>query len=309
MITILKKIFIVIILLIIIDKIFSFFFTEYIFKQTISGESGGTLNYVINKKNNLDFLIIGPSRAKHGIDPTILTSLGTNGYNLGINGTTVLNSLLILDILIKNNVKPKTLIVSADLSDYASDSTQLTLDQIKRVYPYDTDLIREYVGRIGVKEQMKYFFSLYRFNRKILNIAYNFTKKDSVRDSTGYVGLPTIVDRPDLKILSKDFIYNGDGTNAEAMRRVQEICNKNNITLLVVFSPSYQNVFYNKKQQKIMLDDFGKNNIINIIDLSDISTMPDLAKEQNWRDSIHFNDVGSQKFSVILNKEILKKIK
>jgi hypothetical protein len=165
------------------------------------------------------------------------------------------------------------------------------------------------VGRIGVKEQMKYFFSLYRFNRKILNIAYNFTKKDSVRDSTGYVGLPTIVDRPDLKILSKDFIYNGDGTNAEAMRRVQEICNKNNITLLVVFSPSYQNVFYNKKQQKIMLDDFGKNNIINIIDLSDISTMPDLAKEQNWRDSIHFNDVGSQKFSVILNKEILKKIK
>lgn len=307
MLQIIKKVIIILIIVIIIDKIFSYTFTNYIFKKTISGESGGTINYVINKKNNLDFLIIGPSRAKHGIDPILLTSLGNNGYNLGINGTTVLNSLLILDILVKNNVTPKTLIISADLSDYVDNTNQQILDQIKRVYPYDTPLLKEYVDKIGYVERAKYFFGSYRFNRKILNVAYNFTKRNTVADNNGYVGLPNMTDKPDVKYDTENFIYKNNSTNVEALKKIKKICDENNIKLIVVFSPSYKNVFYNEIQQKLMIEDFKKENISNIIDLSNINQSPDLLKKENWRDAIHFNYFGSQKFSKILNEEIIKR--
>jgi len=307
MLQIIKKVIITLIIVIIIDKIFSYTFTNYIFKKTISGESGGTINYVINKKSNLDFLIIGPSRAKHGIDPSIITSLGNNGYNLGINGTTVLNSLLILDILVKNNVKMKTLIVSADLSDYVKESKEETIDQIKRVYPYDTPLINEYVSKIGNVEQIKYFFGLYKLNRKILNVSYNFTKRNTVTDNNGYVGLPNMTDKPDVKYDTENFIYKKDSTNVEALKKIKKICDENNIKLIVIFSPSYKNVFYNEIQQKLMIEDFKKENINNIIDLSNINQSPDLLKEENWRDAIHFNYFGSQKFSKILSEEIIKR--
>jgi hypothetical protein len=306
MITILKKILIILAIIIVIDRIFSYFFIEYIFNKTISGESGGTLNYVITKKQNLDFLVIGASRAQQGIDPEVITSLGKNGYNLGINGTTPLNSLLNLDILIQNNIKPKTILLQTDLSNYVTDSNQEIIDQIKRVYPYNTKLTQGYVARVGYIERMKYFFGLYRLNRKILNIAFNFLKKDSVKNSSGYVGLPNMVDKPDVTYPTNTYIYQSTSTNAEAVRRIQKICNENNIKLIVVFLPSYNNVFRNEVQQKILIEDLHKNGITNSLDLSDIHLFPSLENEENWRDGIHLNATGSQKFSKILNEEIKK---
>ena len=248
MIQIIKNIIIILVAVILLDKIFVYLFTEIVFKKTISGESGGTINYVINKKKKLDVLVIGPSRAKHGIDPKVLTSLGDDGYNLGINGTTILNSSLILDILIKNNVKIKTLVVATDLSDYASSSKEMTLDQIKRLYPYDTPLVREYVKSIGFVEQAKYFFDTYKFNRKILNITFNFLKKDSILDGSGYVGLPNTKYKPGVNYSSINYTYDHNSVNAESMRRIKKICDENGIKLIVVFSPSYNNVFFDKNK-------------------------------------------------------------
>lgn len=305
MLQILKNIAIVLLLIIIIDKAFTYAFMNLIFKNTLSGESGGTINYLI-KKHDIDFLILGSSRAKHGTDPALITTLGKTGYNVGINGTTVLNSLLILDILMQNNVKIKTVVVSADLTDYARESQQLNLDQMKRVYPYDTPLIREYVGRIGIAEQVRYFFGLYRLNRKILNVAYNFTKKNSIKENTGYAGLPNGKEKLESEPLTKNYVYNNLGTGTEAMMRIKKICDENNIRLIVVFPPSYKNVSLNVIQQKLMVEDFKKRNILNIIDLSNIENSPILAKEENWKDVTHFTYLGSQKFSHILNSEILK---
>lgn len=309
MIQIIKKIIIVLAVIVIIDKIFTYAFMHLIFSKTISGESGGTINYVLNKKSDIDFLIIGPSRAKHGMDPAELSTLGKNGYDLGINGTDVLNSLLVLDILIKHNVKPKTIVLQTDLSDYTGDSKTKILDQIKRVYPYNTELVREYVSRVGYVEQMKYFFGTYRLNRKVANIGYNFLKRDSIGDNNGFVGLPSIPFAPDEKSLSTNYVYDKNSTTAEALRRIKKICDDNNIKFVVVFPPSYKNVFYNGEQQKVMLEDLKRNGINNVIDLSDISKLHELAKEENWRDAIHFNTLGAETFSKILNRELAKTIK
>jgi len=306
MLTIFKKTAIAIILFIFLDRILSFAFMHIIFDNTISGESGGTINYVIKKDSHPDFLILGASRAKHEIDPSVLPSLGANGYNLGINGNTVLTSSLILDILLRNGVKPKTVLVQTDLSDFTDDSRQKTLDQISRVYPYDTPLIRSYVQSIGAEEEVKYFFGLYRLNRKILDVGYNFLKRNSIGAIDGFVGLPEIAVPPDGSWAAANYIYEGTSTTALALEHMQELCNENSIDLIVVFPPFYNNVGYNKTQQEIMMNDLKKHGLKIMIDLSDIAKTPGLAGADNWRDALHMDTAGAEKFSIILNTAIEK---
>ena len=308
MLQVLKNVIIVLVAVVILDHVFTYVFMNYIFKYTISGESGGTINYVINKKKNVDFLILGASRAKHGIDPQDLTALGTDGYNLGINGTSVLNSLLVLDILVQHGVRPKTVMVQADLGDLVSDTSANTTDQISRVYPYNTALIQEYVDRMGYLERIKYFFGLYRLNRKVINISFNYVKRNSIPDNNGYVGLPSIKDYAfDAPNLSSTYVYSSTTTSAEAIKRMQDICNKNNIKFLVLFPPSYKNARFNKTAQENADDDLRKSHVEHILNLSDINSMPDLVGSENWRDEVHLNATGSEKFSKELN-DYLKRL-
>jgi hypothetical protein len=192
--------------------------------------------------------------------------------------------------------------VQADLGDLVSDTNANTTDQISRVYPYNTTLIQEYVNRMGYLERIKYFFGLYRLNRKVINISFNYLKRNSVPDNNGYVGLPSIkdygFDEPDF---SSTYIYSSTTTSAEAIRRIQDICNKNNIKLFVLFPPSYKNTRFNKTAQENADDDLRKSHIEHILDFSDINSMPDLAGSENWRDAAHPNATGSEKFSKELN--------
>jgi hypothetical protein len=55
-----------------------------------------------------------------------------------------------------------------------------------------------------------------------------------------------------------------------------------------------------------MMEDFRNKGILSIVDLSNIETLPDLEKDSNWKDVNHFTYLGSQKFSRVLNSELLK---
>jgi hypothetical protein len=304
MLTIIKKILIVLIAVVIVDQVFTYAFINFIFVHTISGESGGTLNYVIEKKPDLDFLIMGPSRAKNGIDPTILTSLGKNGHNLGINGTTVLHTLLELDILLSRGVHPKTIVLVTDEYNYGTDSVIEMTDQVKRLYTYDTPLIREYVHRLGVGEEMKYFFGTYRLNRKIANIGINYIRHGSVGEYSGYVGLPNPDYHIDAESFRQNIVYTATSTNREALFRFKQLCDEHNIKLIVLFMPSYHNVLTPRSEQARMVADLEANGFGNILDLSDVTKFHSLEPESMWRDAIHLNATGSQAFSNILNNAL-----
>lgn len=303
MIKIIKNIIIIALTVIAVDRVFTYTFTNEIFKKTISGESGGTINYVINNKKTLDFLILGASRARHGIDTEKLQSLGNNGYNLGINGASALNSLLILDILLQNNVKPKTVLLQADLFDFGDDTQEKTIDQVKRVYQYDTPLIREYVKRIGKTEEIKYFFGLYKFNRKIINITFNFFKRNSIKDEKGFVGLPISEDKIDDTVVSRKYHYDKNGLSFEAVKKMQKICEKNKIKFIVVFPPSYANTSYNEKEQLRLLKAL-EDEKINFINMSNINKYAELKSESNWKDGLHLNYIGAEIFSKLLNDQL-----
>lgn len=279
---------------------------HFVFPYATSGESGGTINYVIQKKKDLDFIILGASRAKHGIDPALLTTLGTNGHNLGINGTNVINQALVLDILLTNDVRPKIVVLQTDLYSYDKtyDKEMQILDQIKRVYPFDTPLIRSYVHDIGLVERVLYFFDSYKLNRKVINITYNALKKSE--DTNGFVPLPTLPFESSSTLLFPEYLYSSTSTNSVALAKLQALAKKEDVHLILVLGPSYNNVLYNKKEQDLMLKDLRKRGFKNIINLTDITKIPVLMDKKYWRDTTHLSESGAEVFSEIVNKEISK---
>lgn len=292
----------------ILDRTFSYVFMKSVFQKTLSGESGGTINYAISEKQTTDFLIMGASRAKHSIDPSLVPALGKNGYNMGINGTNALNTLLILDILLANNVTTKTLIIQTDLRDHLEakkDTSSALINQIKRVYPYDTPLIRSYVKDAGITEQIKYFFDLYKLNGKIINISYNFLKRNRIGNTNGYVPLPQTTYHQNPQN-GDDYVFHNTGTNAQALRDIKELSEKHGIKLIVILMPSYENIIYNKEQTARMIEAFKADGILNIVDLSDIYTHPELNDTTLWRDGVHLNYKGAEIFSKIFNQKIIE---
>ncbi|MBU6370915.1 MAG: hypothetical protein KGH93_03515 [Patescibacteria group bacterium] len=301
--TILKKIAIVCVAIIAFDRVAAYLFMHLIFDKTVSGESGGTINYAIERNPHLDFLVLGASRAEHQIDPAALTALGANSYNLGIDGDNVLASALILDILVRNGVRPKTLLLQTDLFEYTTGTTQDMIDQIDRLYPYDTPLIRSYVAKAGLAEEIKYFFDLYKLNRKMLDVGYNFLKRNSVGTTTGFVPLPPIAVPP--QISTTHYAYDDSSVTAQAMPLIKNICDEYGIRLIVVLPPSYGNSLFDAGGEKHMTDAFRAEGITDIVDLADIAKTPTLASADNWRDAEHMDALGAETFSKILNEKLL----
>ncbi len=285
-------------LVLVSDRVFTLLFMP-IFNRTISGQSGGSINYVIQHPHEYNVLILGSSRAKNSIDPAALSFLG-KGYNLGINGSKPLNALLVLDVLLSHHVDPQTLIVQADLFELGPDQKDDTIEQLKRMYPYDTPLVRSYVNTMGPAEIFKYSFGLYRFNRKILNITYNFLKRNSQGEETGFVGLPSSPEKLDTTPQFANYQYDPSSLNAQALLKIKELADAHHIRLIVVFPPTYQNVGYNSTEQKRLREDLFAHGITEVIDLSTVDATPSLKNEENWRDSFHLSAAGAERFSKIL---------
>ena len=160
------------------DRLISWIFAKAIFSKTLSGESGGTVNYLLQNKKNADFLILGSSRAKFHINPSLLTNVyDANGYNAGISGTggLIYNNLL-LQLLVSKGVKPRLIILQVDVYPYLTIENENATNEISPLYPFlgESDVVRTYISsHAGYAEKFKLLFHTYRYNGKFLNILYN----------------------------------------------------------------------------------------------------------------------------------------
>src|SRR4051812_41524192 len=77
-------------------------------------------NEIYDARVNADVVICGDSRAKLTYSPKILDSvLGTNSYNIGINGAMLPLQLARLKIYLQHNKKPKYIIQNVDFYTFA----------------------------------------------------------------------------------------------------------------------------------------------------------------------------------------------
>jgi hypothetical protein len=308
---ILIKIAVIFLIVLIFDRLFSFVFTKYIFEKTVSGEGGGNLNYLLGKRKNTDYIILGSSRAKHHFDPEKLTAINGIGYNAGINGVgTILHSNIVLDIMLHENLKPKIILLQIDAINFADEYLENYLYGLNSLYPFlnKSKLLQSSVKELPFEERLKLNFETYKFNGKITNIFLNYFNQNSVAENNGFDPLYQTMDTVNLQYLPlKKFTFSEK--KLQVLNNIIKSCEQNNIQLIAIFPPYYKNVNYRKDAV-----DFLKNYIknisgkVNIIDMANIIKLPDLQNAQNWKDIGHLNNIGAAKFSSYLNDSLKLKL-
>ena len=305
---ILIQLFILLTVLIITDRVLIYFFTKFIYSKTISGESTGSVNYLLQKKKNADFIILGNSRAKHQIDPALLSNVyNGNGFNAGINGVggIVYNDIL-LHLLLSKGLKPKMIILEADAYPYFTTKDEIIADELIPLYPFinESETLRRFIKKnTGYTEKFKLLFHSYRYNGMFFRVLFNYIKQNSVTDNNGFEGLQGTFDTTGFKVsddLSKPQLYSQLKLNT--LVDIVQTCTTNNIKLVVVFAPSYKNSTFLKEGTDMMIELLRKNGVTAVYDFSAIEKIPLLQSNSMWKNAIHLNKDGAIIFSRKLNE-------
>jgi len=306
---IILKILVVLLLVFFCDRIIGYTLI-YIFNRTLSGESGGNVNYMLTKKQDVDFLIFGSSRAKHQINPDQLKALNGNGYNAGVNGfgSVVYNSIL-LDLVTSKNIKPKDLLVQIDAISFIPNKDNHTKELIP-LYPFynQSKLLRSYCHEMGYEEKIKLNSILYRFNGKAINLAFNYLKRNQVVDNNGYEPLSGTVDTLKEHILPyKDIKINKlDAFKLKALDNIIDICKNTGINLYFIMPPSYNNSEYSVLLNNLLINYIQSKTVGRIINMSNVDNYPLLQSPSKWKDRNHFSSYGAELFSTYLNDSLSK---
>lgn len=301
-------------ILLLADRIGTYFFDRYIFSRTLSGESGGSVNYLLEKKRQVKLLVMGSSRAKHHIDPSRLSGYQpADIYNAGINGTggLIYNDRL-LQILLEKGIKPEKIILQLDAWPYFTMPDDKAVIELAQLYPFiaDSHSLAEYMKKHGgMAESVKLFFHSYRFNGKLLNILYNYRKRNQAMDTNGFAALEGILKDSLVKPLPADACDTSrfDAIKMDALRHIAASCRKHNIILEVVFPPSYNNTLFTKTGNDKLKALLKEEGISRVIDFSAIGSIPALSSAEYWRDATHLNGRGARIFSDSLNARINEK--
>lgn len=285
------------------DRVFVYLFEKNIFSKTLSGESGGSINYLINKKHDSDFIILGTSRAKHQLDPALFVKrYKGNGYNVGVNGVgeIVYNSIL-LDILTKNNIHPKQVILQTDVYQFAENEN--IAHEVVPLYPFikQSTLFNKY---IDFKEKIKLYIHSYRYNGKLLNLVFNYFKRNTVVDNNGYIPLYNKLDPTRVTVKSVQKRTKLSQAKLAAVQDIINTCNSNNIQLTVILPPFYNNIGYNKEDVTNLINTLHKMGIKEVINLADCNSIPALKSAELWKDVTHLNNDGAQLLSEAINDRL-----
>ena len=295
----------------VLDRTISLLFEKFIFNKTYSGESGGNLNYLFQKKNKISFLIAGSSRAKNMINPDSLNVLSGEGYNAGVNGVGgVLYMNALFELLLNKKIKPECLILQTDVRDFSIKKANGNRAEITRLYPFinDSKILQAYSKQLGFEETFKLKLNLYRFNGKFYNIMINRFKNNGVSNSNGFnalTGSITVLNENE----TFDDLRQFDSLKINAMNNIISFCDVNKIKLFIVFPPRFKNTFSEEKHLTDLLSRFTFKNDCYVIDMIDINKFSNLQENSNWKDEAHLNVIGANKFTGYLNDSIQSKLK
>lgn len=304
---ILIKLIILVVLIFLIDRAFTYFFKTQVFEKTITGDGGGDINYIIKKKKNINFLVMGSSRAKYQINPALLTNMyNGNGYNAGINGVggVIYNSML-LHILLQKGVAPKAMILQTDIFFYREVKNESLSFEISSLYPFmdEVPALKTFVRKnAGFTENALLLLHSYRFNGNMLSIVNNFLKHPSVTDNNGFESLQGTIVPNQFDIINRvNKKYEYSSIKLNALADIIETCKKNNIGLYIVFTPYFKTTDILKEENKVLIQILSKHGNNNLLDFSDINKIPSLQSSSLWKDENHLNSIGANLFSKMLN--------
>ena len=258
-------------------------------------------NYVLEKSTD-DVIILGSSRAAHHYIPTIITDfVGLSCYNAGSDGMCIFYHFGVLSAMIERGHKPKMVIYDVIESDILrTNSAQFSLEAaVERFAPVygESKAIDLLVSLKGKLELLKFYSALYRYNSHLVQLIRCNCIPQS--DELGYERLDGV-----LKIEEKDEVKDAvklveiDALKVEYFKKLIQLCNSNDISLSLVYSPKYS--------KRVLKDIDIVHEIANEYNVPFYSMTNELVfkDEKMFKDMSHLNHDGATLFTNMIVHEI-----
>ena len=252
------------------------------------GGNFGKINFL--KSGNSDLVIFGSSRAHYHYNAKIFSdSLNLNCYNAGEDGMGILYFWGIYRIMKKH---PKII-----LYDVHNECDLLVCDNtrfIAKLRPYYCSELIKMFDDFSYSEKIKDMSMIFRYNSQFENLVFGCFKSLEIDTMRGYQPLDGRY-KPFKKIEPEDL----DSLKIKYLEDFANQCKQNNTRLIYILSPKYSSKF--SKSFDPLIQICKKYNIKLLNHYSDPSFVNDSVY---FADDYHLNSYGSEKFSIVVSREI-----
>jgi hypothetical protein len=275
-----------------------------LYQRTTTGEGGGLLNYALSK--DPDVLVLGSSRAKHHIDPAVLSKkLSMTTFNAGINGQELLYAVMLVDLWKHRHAPPRAIVLQIDANTFEWSDDELAKTSVFSYYADENDRVREILYSRSDFERLKYLSRSYRFNGKVFPILKNLLAHPD-HEFDGYVALDGTIDltaqEPIVSDGSKSDSERFSERSVAYFRELVEYCRQGHTQLFLINSPRFREY---REDHDAWLDSlsrflvaFPDVQFINIDEFTHPSLFAD--RMDMFKDTAHLNARGSQEYSKLL---------
>ena len=270
--------------------------------------AGGDLNHYL-KRPPIDTVFLGSSRVNTMIIPTII---GEKVINVSKPSKHLYYNAAVVDLMEQKGKLPrKMLVLNLEVEDaYASMQTKLHEDvHYLKYYYHQNSFIRELINRKHWLEPFKYIFSSYKFNGENFTIVTNPLQNICTSSPDGFYPLPE-VQHDSLNFIAsmeergKGFSGGFHPEFEKMLLRINLICKRNQVQLVLLYGPNYSNPTALSKAANYTAQLCRLHNIT-FLDFNKLH--PDVFKKIHWWfDSYHLNLTGAKKYSLLLKKELIR---
>ncbi|MDR2056694.1 MAG: DUF1574 domain-containing protein [Dysgonamonadaceae bacterium] len=299
--TLILKFFGFLIFLFILDFGIGKILNYYYFKQKY-GEYAVLTKTIENPTNQrIEILIMGSSRARRHYHPGIISAtLGKSCYNAGYDAQSILFHKALLDI-IEEKYKPEIIVLDVNMNEL--DNEEISYDQLSVLLPYASRYPKLW-NTLLLKspfERIKAISRIYPYNSlldKIVkgNIIYQESDINGFMPFYGMYG-NDLVERtfPEIDL---------DPNKVSAFNAFLAICREKNIQLYIVYSPEYVKSLNTSSSMNYIIETCQKQGIEYISYQNNESYL----KNELFREYLHLNNVGAEKFSLEIASKIKEKM-
>lgn len=315
----LKYFFVLLLVVIFADRAIYFLITK-VQNSTYRGIQGGKINHYLSLRHAPTLLIMGPSNAAYQINPK---NFKVPTYNLGHPDTEDAFQTALLSIVINRKKIPKNILLHINPFTYLgknADEDYASKSPLKLGYFYTKDaVVTQYINDLGIKERIKYFFKLTRYNNKVVGIAKDFAQtkisgifqdgffafeasdRDSFNVTTDYKKV--------LKLAKPEYDFT-DVIQIKKLKYLEHfvaLCKLHGINLILFTLPYYPDVMKQRTDDLAtrMVRTFSRQHQLKYFDFRQTTLSQLINDPTYWKDMQHLNAIGSKLESEYVSRTIM----
>lgn len=274
--------------------------------------SSGPGRYNFIKGHRFDALIMGSSTSKAFLDEQIGGIINRSILNVSLDGSALLYSRCLIDLIIQNEVKPKMIILGIDYFEIQDNAWggnyYANVEKFAPLYG-DNSYIDRALTRDSIFGNIKYGIKSFRFNNLLFALALRYGRLDP-----GYSrekpSDKTLVLPINPKTMEKKFnnYYSPDARKIQLFEDIIEECDRQKINLFFIVPPVYYPDHHQTERDKQIERLFKEMTARHHVPFSPVNqeNYPIFRDPSLFEDVLHLNTSGAEHFSDITGNYLLK---